>query len=120
MSAKRYPMLISAFLLLLIPCIGVSSEPVVVVDQNIESVTPVGTGRFFKISWKAVLKNVTPKAEECLITFSFLDSKDKVVGKATKTVTLKGKEQKAVSDTVQLRATVTKRIAAFRATVEAE
>jgi len=120
MPALRYLVPAFAVVLLLTPCTRASTGPVIVLDQNIESVTPVGTGKFFKIAWKVTLKNTKPKAEECLITFSFLDSRDRVIGKATKEITLKGREQKTVSDTVQLRASKAKRIAAFRATVGTE
>lgn len=112
--------LISLFACLMILCSysNVLADTIAILDHSIRAVSAVSSGRFIKIAWYVKLRNEAPEPQTCEITISFLNGDEEQIGRATKTHTLKPRELKTVSGTVQLRASVAKRIVSCDVSVQ--
>jgi len=110
-NAKRCLILPMACLLLFASHGSASAVSVIVLDQSIRPVSAVSGGRFYRIVWDVKLRNLAPKPQVCEITVSFQNAAEEEVGKTTKTQRLTAREVRTVRGTVQLRASLVRKIA---------
>jgi hypothetical protein len=66
------------------------------------------------------LQNQSPEPQTGKVTLSFLNGDEEVIGKTTKSQQLKAREEKIVSGSIRLRASVAQQIATYDVSVEVE
>lgn len=110
---KRYLSLLFSCLLLFSSYLNARAQDgIVIVSHSIKPVSAGSSSRFIKIAWKVRLRSEIKKPATVLILFSFLDENEDEITKASKTSTLKAREERTISDTILIRSAEANKIVA--------
>lgn len=91
---------------------------VALLEYTLEPVATVDSGQRIKTEWKATIRNRAPETVRFLVTIFFVDGNNEEISQVQTQCELKAKETKTFSDTVVLEATIAKKIASTRVSID--
>ena len=91
---------------------------VAILEYNLKPVESLDSGRSIKTEWSAKVRNRASETVNFKITIFFIDQNNEEISKAQADCELKARETKTFSDTVVLEASLAKKIASTRVSID--